>query len=357
MVRQRWTAQRAIRSASVLGWAAAATVLVAAGAACAQEAETDPTTESDAEVTLPPLGGDHAVGTAVYLWIDQDRLEGATSEPGDYRQVRVQTWWPAETSNAPRAPYFDRPDLYEKAWRPGTQAFLENVRPAARLGAPVADAKSAYPVLIYSHGWNSTRSGATALMEGLASRGFIVVGVEHAYMGLVVGADGELTQPTEDHLSGPREISGTYGGDVAFVIDQLESQETQVSGRMRLSRIGAIGHSSGFIAAHRVCATDSRVAACANIDSPGPSISDIARLGKPAAVLRFERAPSSAMAGLSVDQRELVSVLNLEGANHLSNMDWGYLQAESEEDRLRAVEHLMEIAAFLDSFFSKALAE
>lgn len=75
------------------------------------------------------------MGTAVHLWIDESCLEGATADPDDQRQVRAQIWWPAEESDPPRAPYFERPDLYEQVWSSGTQAFLEEVRPAAKLNA------------------------------------------------------------------------------------------------------------------------------------------------------------------------------------------------------------------------------
>ncbi len=333
-----------------------AAVLMTIAVACAPDDGGRAAATADGGVALPTLGGSFPVGTAVLTWTDAARLEGATADPDDRRQVRAQIWWPATDSAAPRAAYFDRPDLYAEAWGDGVQELLESVRPNARLGAPVADAMRKYPVLLYSHGWNSTRSGATILIEGLAARGFVVVAVEHAYMGLVVGPDGALTPPSEDHFASADDIAATYGGDVAFVLDQLGDIEAPIAGRMDPNRIGAIGHSSGFLAARYECVNDVRVTACANIDAPGPSVAAIVRADKPAAVVRLERAPEDPAEGLSDSQARLVAVLEVPSAHHTAIMDWDYLEAESDVERRVAEQTLREVVDFLDAFFKDALA-
>lgn len=49
---------------------------------------------TDMVQVLPP-SGPYAVGTVVHNWIDPSRLEGASENPTDRRQLIVQLWYPA----------------------------------------------------------------------------------------------------------------------------------------------------------------------------------------------------------------------------------------------------------------------
>lgn len=65
-------------------------------------------------------------------------------------------------------------------------AHLGHVRSSALLSAageplPLSGARAAFPVLIYSHGFSACHDIHTALLEELASHGFVVAAVDHTY--------------------------------------------------------------------------------------------------------------------------------------------------------------------------------
>jgi len=61
-------------------------------------------------IKMPKLTGPFTVGTSIYHWVDQDRLEWFTENPNDKRQMMVQIWYPGEKrKKAKRSSYLDRP--------------------------------------------------------------------------------------------------------------------------------------------------------------------------------------------------------------------------------------------------------
>ena len=45
---------------------------------------------------LPTPSGRFAVGSETYTWTDTSREETSTAEPGDFREVVAQAWYPAQ---------------------------------------------------------------------------------------------------------------------------------------------------------------------------------------------------------------------------------------------------------------------
>src|SRR5215217_5892213 len=59
---------------------------------------------------FPHPGGPYEIGTLTYHWVDADRPEIFTADPGDRRELMVQIWYPAEGDpSSPRAPTFKMP--------------------------------------------------------------------------------------------------------------------------------------------------------------------------------------------------------------------------------------------------------
>jgi len=119
--------------------------------------------------------------------------------------------------------------------------------------------------VLFSHGWQGTRTEYTSIAEDLASHGFAVFGIDHPYMGRIALPNGQVTEPTEDHFQSSADIRNYYGQDVRFVIDRIiklnagDPDDTFI-GKLQVSRIGVIGHSSGFVAAGTACKIDRRIA-------------------------------------------------------------------------------------------------
>lgn len=167
--------------------------------------------------------GPYTVGSSEFQWIDASRPTAANGEyPGSpERSFRVVVWYPEE-------------------------------------------AEGEHPLLVYSHGFVSSRHGGTYLAEHLASHGYIVV-----------SADYPLT-----HIRAPGGPNAQdvvhQPADVSFLIDQamaLETAERPYQGEIDPERIGVFGVSLGGITTTLVAFhpewRDSRVAAAISIAGAG----------------------------------------------------------------------------------------
>jgi predicted dienelactone hydrolase len=102
--------------------------------------------------------------------------------------VEVLAWYPAVAPHRnERAPYL-REGLAEvrtfaTLLRVPDTAFdaLARVRTHAELDAAPADTAGQFPVLVFSHGYAGIPSAYTALLEDLASHGYVVLSIVHPY--------------------------------------------------------------------------------------------------------------------------------------------------------------------------------
>lgn len=229
---------------------------------------------------LPAPGGPYAIGTTTYRWTDPSRLEDATEAPGDRRQVIAQAWYPAvEPAAGPTSVYMDGLDRLppKVGLLPG---FVLNsfggIDTHAADDAPVSNAKQRWPVVIFSHGYGAARAFYSGLAADLASRGYIVLALDHPYESAIVElADGRLALPIARFLPGDpdrvrymeqRQVPRV--GDVRFVVDRLSAEAGlgPLHQRADLSRIAAAGHSFGGSAAIGAMGQDVRIAAGADLD-------------------------------------------------------------------------------------------
>src|SRR5262245_41941006 len=105
---------------------------------------------------FPHPTGQHGIGTVTCHWVDADRPEAFTADPGDRRELVVQLWYPAPPDPAaPRAPYVRDADALAPAMTPLpelTPRRLNDVTTNAIEAAPVADDRPSYPVLLFLEG-------------------------------------------------------------------------------------------------------------------------------------------------------------------------------------------------------------
>jgi pimeloyl-ACP methyl ester carboxylesterase len=302
--------------------------------------------------------GPFPIGTRIYEWVDSSRLEQAIKKSGEFRQLVVQVWYPVKNAYQPTAPYVPRLEAYRQVWEPKDVEVARRVLTHAHLDEKSLSGRR-IPVVLFSHGWQGTRTEYTSIAEDLASHGFAVFGIDHPYMGRIALPNGQVTEPTEDQFENQAEIRNYYGQDIKFVIDQIvklsvgDTDDT-FTGKLEVSRIGAIGHSSGFVAAATACMTDRRIAACASVDAGGYSASDLQALRQPLLWLRLKRAGPLPDEFLK-DRREPSYELLLEDANHSSVEDWDYIEAESSEQRESAANRLRILRKYIDAFFSEYL--
>lgn len=213
---------------------------------------------------LPAPTGQYQVGTTFYHWMDDARDELMTDDPDDKRELVVRFWYPADVeADAVPISYFPNGEIEVDGFVAAQGPFIATVETEvvaattahSYLNAPVSDAESVYPVLVFSPGVPRTASMSTAHIQELASRGYIVAAINYPYIsGWTVFPDGEMVVSRMDPSLEEMALE-IMTQDQVFVLDQLEalnasSEGDMLAGRLDLNHIGALGPSlGGWVAA------------------------------------------------------------------------------------------------------------
>ncbi|MBD2871347.1 alpha/beta hydrolase family protein [Paenibacillus arenilitoris] len=256
--------------------------------------------------------GPYSVGTTIRYAVDAARDEILSPQPGDKRELLLQIWYPAADNDLPRASYGTHMPETIAAMSDdlGVPSFLlrhlEDVRSYSALNAPMSGEESAYPVILFSHGFGLYGFQNTFQMEELASQGYIVAAIQHPYHSvLTVFEDGRTAAappnelpPFEQFMAMNDMLNGIWVKDAQFVLDELErlnrgGEDGLLSQRLDLAKVGMLGHSYGGAAAAQMLLLDPRVKAAVNLDG---SLTGTGRIpatgfGKPYMQLSTEQAP------------------------------------------------------------------
>lgn len=305
------------------------------------------------QADIPPPTGRLSVGRTVYRWEDVSRPETMTPDAGDHRELVAQIWYPAESRpDGPYAPYFAdlatlRSALIASGEVSALEAFgLHFVRSHAILDAEVSSQQQRYPVLIFSPGNATNVSLYSAVLEELASHGYIVVALEHPYdvtavslaAGRVARYDAEQWPQVGQHAEADAQNASarfvqlrveTRAQDAIFALDQIVrlggEQDGRFHGRLDLERIGIFGHSLGGMTAASACQLDPRLDACLNLDGLAlgrPFYPDTMGNGPAQPFMLFSKAlPEPSDAELS--------------ARNTTRQQWRQFQVDAE-DRIRS---------------------
>lgn len=239
---------------------------------------------------MPAPGGPYRVGTATYDLTDPTRDELYTADPADKRELMVQIWYPASPApGAQTSPWMQQAGNVGPAMASflGLPSFALDhmvlVQTHSYPNAPIASDIDRYPVVVYSHGWNSFRAVNTNQMEALASHGYVAVAIDHSYGAMMTVFDDGRVAPNnpaalpEDAPPAAYQHAGevleqTFAGDIRFVLDQLErldagAIDNRFAGRLDMGRVGLFGHSTGGGAITLVCSRDPRCKAGLGMDA------------------------------------------------------------------------------------------
>ena len=238
---------------------------------------------------MPEVSGDYLIGTKTFI-VEDGREEIYTDDPLDTRRIKLQVWYPAETKEGyEQAPWLLDGITISRALSKdfGFPAFALNetakVLSNSYLDAPISDSHNQYPIVIISHGWRGFRNLHTDFAEELASSGYIVVSIDHTYgsVATVFGEDDVAylnkdalpsRDSTPDFLDYANRLVSTYGEDVISTIDYLEvlNSDSELSifeGKLDLTKIGVIGHSTGGGGDVYAALKDDRIAALIGLDA------------------------------------------------------------------------------------------
>ena len=272
--------------------------------------------------SLPAPSGEHPVGVRDFELSDDSRMGVLAAGDDEPRRLLVRVWYPAgDTSGLRPRPYFNEVEAQTTARGLGSIMgmpfffqYLKHSSTNSYENAPLMNAAANLPVVIYSHGYTSFPGQNTALLEELASHGYIVFSVQHTYdsspvvfpNGDVAGLDPALfaemerlaTEMSEDQLlsfSGatfderrrgtrasyeqsmregqriPSVSAAVWRADRIFVHDRLDAGDVPhevavIVAAGDLGSVGEIGMSFGGSTTGGVCMVDPRCAAGVNLD-------------------------------------------------------------------------------------------
>jgi predicted dienelactone hydrolase len=287
-------------------------------------------------MVLPDPTGPYAIGTKYFHFVDNSREQGFKAETAEKREIVAQAWYPADPiPDAEPEPYWENANELSTIYTKRLSTLMEKVsiilnskammklpsfwfshnsltKTHSYPDAPISSNKLSSPVLIFSHGFFvCSNKLCTALMEELASHGYIVFSVAHAYdvpffiypdktvkdfsAGNDLLAKMFVTTYDKRHiylvekLKETRNSSGQRGilkeinsewpewsqgtrirvADVRFLIDELERMNSGggiFAGKIDLNRLGVLGMSFGGSTAYGACLTDRRCKAGVSMD-------------------------------------------------------------------------------------------
>jgi hypothetical protein len=255
---------------------------------------------------FPTPSGPYAIGTLTYHWVDTERADVFSADASARRELMVQIWYPAKAAEplpSPHVPYV--PDAnalavaLSKLKNLPAALFgqLKYVTSHATLGAPLADAKPNYPVLIFLEGAIGFRQMNTFQVEALVSQGYIVAAIDQPHTAaVVVFPDGrevgalplDQVLPLIRQSHSPTAIAPGSNGhtfekgivpylaqDVSFTLNQLATlhqadPKAILTGRLDLKHVGTFGVSLGGIVGSEACRIEQRLRACLFMDAPMP---------------------------------------------------------------------------------------
>ncbi|WP_245171255.1 alpha/beta hydrolase family protein [Streptomyces decoyicus] len=271
----------ALDAAQVPGKAAALDAAPAPGRAAALDAAPAP-----GQLTLPAPTGRYGVGTVDLHLRDAKRADPWV--PGQQRELMVSLWYPATHTSR-----------YPAAQLPVSQQVLPGgvtlPTTAGHTGAPVVRKAGKLPVLLYSPGGRGNRATGTALVQDLASRGYLVVTIDHTHdTGDVVFPGGQHEVSMLQPGTKSRDLIDVRAADSHFVIDQLAEiarghnpdveQKPLPDGLARAAstkRVGMFGASLGGGSVAAAMQKDSRIDAGVNLDGQLFGSSDDTPLDRP----------------------------------------------------------------------------
>src|SRR6185503_15952342 len=127
-------------------------------------------------LALPAPTGPSKVGRTRLEWTDASRG----------RTIVAYVWYPTDDAHAPRAAYFPEfarieAAIGEKQMKDELGASYDRIKAQPVQSYALADAapKGRAAAIIFSHGFGETSLTYAALLEDLASHGYVVFGIEH----------------------------------------------------------------------------------------------------------------------------------------------------------------------------------
>ena len=235
---------------------------------------------------LPQPTGPYRIGVTDLHLVDHTRNDPWVQDAD--RELMVTIRYPALGNGRPLAPFMT-PGVAKAAAEADASALkldpglLEyDFLTHSRTGAAAVRGGGRKPIILYSPGRGVSRSFGTTQMEQLASKGYVVVAIDHTHEAVAVEfPGGRVARPALPpwNIEVAKRVLTTRVQDTRFVLDQLEvlasggnpdAEQRQLPvalGRLLdLSRVGMFGHSAGGFTSGETMVSDRRIDAGADLD-------------------------------------------------------------------------------------------
>lgn len=215
-------------------------------------------------------------------FVDSTRVDQWAGGP---RELMVSFLYPAEAPVGRLAPYLSEVETQAVLDMQGLTtvdaAVIAATRTNAYTNAPPAREPRPFPLVVLSPGFGSPRKSMSTLAEDVASHGYVVALIDHAYEAAAITyPDGRVQRCLACQQAGIGSVARVPRGraaDVSFLLDRIGTWRN--SRLIDRQRIGMAGHSIGGNAAAETMQTDSRVLVGANFD--GPFFAPLTGLSRP----------------------------------------------------------------------------
>lgn len=232
-------------------------------------------------IRSPKPSGKFAVGVTTHSLSDTSRIDIFSKEPSHTREMPLQIWYPAEVSDSDQVlvgkaampwgglicPPKDMPVThYEEFFDTiinTLQAFIEqagmsNIIPKhigrieshAYPHAPLSQAQSSYPVVVYSHGFGGNVAQMDYLFQELASHGYIVVAIGHTYTASLTIFSNERMIPYANENAIIQNCSEEYTREQSLLND-IKQHEAIEYKRKRMAELYIEGEITDIIPSYR----------------------------------------------------------------------------------------------------------
>lgn len=255
------------------------------------EAASVATTDNRIDVVTPMAPelaayGKYAIGARTITVTEKNRPDVLRTKQGQPtarydRSLVLEVWYPAAAAaNAPRG------GEYRAIIRDPTVTVT--LRGQARRDAAPLQSEGAFPLVIISHGYPGNRFLLSHLGENLASKGYVVVSIDH-------------TESTYDNAQAFASTLYNRSLDQLFVLRELDrlgaaSSGSFLSGRVDASRTGIIGYSMGGYGAVNVIGGGYRAAAASFPGAPPNQLLLERSAGNPAYLASMDARIKAAVA-------------------------------------------------------------
>ena len=326
-----------------------------------------------ATLRLTPPTGAFPVGTRSVMLVDRARRDPFDPRHAS-RRLMVRVWYPTKARGR-RAAYLPPRvgRIYARSYGLSPATFARVATNSVAAARP-AGARGSHRVIIFSPGYGVPSALYTTLLEELASRGFVVLAVDHTYETEAVEFPGGVvvrrrlpenptakSNPASYRLTA--KVINTRIADVALVLRKLRWLNMHVAGRtMDPRRVGIFGHSLGGLTAAAVAAARPTIRAAADLD--GSLFGRAVRARPSGAFLIMTEHGDGTMARYWARLRAPRLFVRINGTRHLNFSDWNVLapwlrRVRSSLSKLGPIAPRRALAierAYLDAFFARYLA-